>query len=163
MFLQVCVILFTGGEYLTRYIPRDQVHSPGPGTPPWTRYTPQDQVHPPGPGTPPGAQHAGRYGLCAGSTHPTGMRSCSGCCCGLMIQTQRGIIQTITYNTVADPTFPRALTICGHEKLLFGQFFSRKLHENERNWTTKWTCVPAILFPYPAKIHQSHLYTRTSY
>ena len=51
MFLQVCVILFTGGggEYLTRYPPRgpgtpprDQVHPPG------TRYTPRDQVHPPG-------------------------------------------------------------------------------------------------------------------
>ena len=31
MFLQVCVILFTGGEY--RH-PPDQVHPPGPGTPP---------------------------------------------------------------------------------------------------------------------------------
>ena len=49
---------------------RDQVHPPGPGTPPW------DQVHPPEPGTPPGAQHAGRYGLRAGGTHPTGMQSC---------------------------------------------------------------------------------------
>ena len=77
MFLQVCVILFTGGEYLTRYTPRtrytpqtrytprdqvhpwdqvhpplDQVHPPRPGTPPRTRYTPRtryplDQVHPP--------------------------------------------------------------------------------------------------------------------
>ena len=46
MFLQVCVILFTGGEYLTRY-------PPGPGTPPRTRYPPRNQVHPPGPGTPP--------------------------------------------------------------------------------------------------------------
>ena len=45
MFLQVCVILFTGGEYLTRY-------TPGPGAPPQTRCTPQEQVHPPGPGTP---------------------------------------------------------------------------------------------------------------
>ena len=63
-----------GGEYLTRYTPRDQVHPPAtrytpgtrytppqPGTPPGTRYTPptRDQVHPPGtrytppqPGTP---------------------------------------------------------------------------------------------------------------
>ena len=80
-----CVLFCSqGGEYLTRYpptryttprtkyTPRDQVHPPGPGTPPsapgtrytphspWdqvhppgTRYTPQDQVHPPGPGTPP--------------------------------------------------------------------------------------------------------------
>ena len=40
----------------TRNTPRDQVHPPGPGTPPplgpgtppsWTRYTPLDQVHPP--------------------------------------------------------------------------------------------------------------------
>ena len=47
MFLQVCVILFTGGggEYLTP--PRARYTS-------WTRYTPWDQVHPPPrPGTPP--------------------------------------------------------------------------------------------------------------
>ena len=59
IFLHLFVILFTGGEYLTRYTPldqvapQDQVHPPRPGTPPWTRYTRQDQVHPPGPGTPP--------------------------------------------------------------------------------------------------------------
>ena len=73
MFLQVCVILFTGGgstwpgtPYGTRYppgpgTPHNQVHPPGtrytpprtrytplgPGTPPGTRYTPQDQVLPP--------------------------------------------------------------------------------------------------------------------
>ena len=83
MFLQVCVILFTGGGVpdqvhpaRARYPPsRDQVQPPGqvppgPGTPPGqvhppgTRYTPRTrytpwaryspgQVHPPGPGTPP--------------------------------------------------------------------------------------------------------------
>ena len=56
MFLQVSVILLTGGGSTwpgtpsgTRYPPRDQVH------PPQTRYTPPDQVHPPlpRPGTPP--------------------------------------------------------------------------------------------------------------
>ena len=103
MFLQVCVILFTGGEYLTRYPPGPGT-PPRPGTPPGTRYTtrtrytpldqvhpprsgtppqnqvhppyqvhPPDQVHPPIPGTPPGP---GRYGLHAGGTHPTGMQSC---------------------------------------------------------------------------------------
>ena len=41
------------GEYLTRYTPQNQVHPPGPGTPPRTRYNPRDQVHPLGPGTPP--------------------------------------------------------------------------------------------------------------
>ena len=79
MFLQVCVILFTGGEYLTRYPPpRDQVHPPGPGTPPrtrytprgpgtppWTRYTPPDQVPPLGPAPPPRTREirstCGRY------------------------------------------------------------------------------------------------------
>ena len=71
MFLQVCVILFTGGEYLPRY-------PPGPGTPqtrypPGTRYTPTDQAHPPDQVHPPGP---GRYGLRAGGTHPTGMQSC---------------------------------------------------------------------------------------
>ena len=49
MFLQVCVILFTGGEYLT---------PPWPGTPP-DQVHPRDQVHPPVPGTPhrPGTPH----------------------------------------------------------------------------------------------------------
>ena len=40
MFLQVCVILFTGGRSTWPGTPLDQVHHPG------------DQVHPPGPGTP---------------------------------------------------------------------------------------------------------------
>ena len=70
MFLQVCVILFTGGIL-------DQVHPPGPGTPPGTRYTPQDQVHPqtrynsprtrytpPGPGTSPGTRYTTRCRAC---------------------------------------------------------------------------------------------------
>ena len=62
MFLQVCVILFTGG--VPDQVPPDQVHPPGtryipprtrytplaPGAPPGTRYTPRDQVNPPGPG-----------------------------------------------------------------------------------------------------------------
>ena len=39
LFLQVCVILFTGGGGTWPGTP-----SPGPGTPP-TRYTPRDQVH----------------------------------------------------------------------------------------------------------------------
>ena len=80
MFLQVCVILFTGGSTWPGTPPWDQLHPlgpgthpPTPGTPPRTRYTPKtrhtpwDQVHPPGPG---------RYGLHVGSTHPTGMQSC---------------------------------------------------------------------------------------
>ena len=54
IFLHLFVILFTGGGVPDQvHRPRDQVHPPRPGTPPWTRYTPQDQVHPPGPGTPP--------------------------------------------------------------------------------------------------------------
>ena len=71
MFLQVCVILFTGGGVPDQVPPQDQVHPPrtrypppgtrytppGPGTPP--RVPPRDQVHSqgqvppfPGPGTP---------------------------------------------------------------------------------------------------------------
>ena len=57
IFSQACVILSTGGGYLTRhtYPPRTrQVHPPGPDIPPWTR-----QVHPPDQaGTPP---RPGRY------------------------------------------------------------------------------------------------------
>ena len=78
---------------------RDQVHPlgadtpPGPGTPLEQAPPLQDQVHPPDqvpprhqvhpqsrhppwPGTPPAAEHAGRYGQCAGGPHPTGMQSC---------------------------------------------------------------------------------------
>ena len=70
MFLQVCVILFTGGvpdqvhtPPGTRYTPpgpgthppRDQVPSPWTRYNPQTRYTPRDQVQPPGTRyTPPG-------------------------------------------------------------------------------------------------------------
>ena len=78
------------GEYLTRCTPRqDQVHPPGPGTPPDQVHPPDqvppwDQVHPPGPGTPPDQvppqdqvhpPGPGRYGLRAGGTHPTWMQS----------------------------------------------------------------------------------------
>ena len=90
MFLQASVILLTGG------VP-DQVHPPGPGTPPRTRYTPRDQVHPPGtrytpqdqvhppvPCTPPlpGTRYTPRRRASweirsmRGGTHPTGMQSC---------------------------------------------------------------------------------------
>ena len=57
MFLQVSVILFTGG------VP-DQVHPPGPGTPPVPGTHP-DQVHPLGPGTPSDQVYPSRRG-----THP---------------------------------------------------------------------------------------------
>ena len=53
MFLQVCVILFTGGWVPDQVHPQDQVHPPGPGTPPPPgpgTHPPQDQAHPPGPG-----------------------------------------------------------------------------------------------------------------
>ena len=79
IFLHLFVILFTGGG-----VP-DQVHPPGPGTPP-------DQVHlpcppragtppgirytPPGPGTPPGLQTP-EYGQRSAGMH--GMHSCLYC------------------------------------------------------------------------------------
>ena len=84
--LQVCVILFTGGEYLTRYTPQDQVQPPWPGTPPWDQvhpldqvHIPKDQVHPLGPGTPsprpgtppgPGTPPRTRYTLPWDQVHP---------------------------------------------------------------------------------------------
>ena len=86
------------GEYLTRYTPRtrytpwDQVHPPGPDTPPPRPGMPQDQVHPQGPGTPPPPGRPGtpppppprtRYtppcrdtATAADGRHPTGMHSC---------------------------------------------------------------------------------------
>ena len=90
MFLQVCVILFTGGvpdqvPPPGPGTPLDQVHPPRPGTPPgarytpWARHTPLDQVHPPGPGTPwarhtpPGQAHTPGPGTPPGpGTHPPG-------------------------------------------------------------------------------------------
>ena len=79
IFLHLFVILFPGGEYLTRYtphpgtrypLPPDQVHPPG------TRYTPpRPGTPPPGPGTPPGLQTP-EYGQRSAGTHPTGMHSC---------------------------------------------------------------------------------------
>ena len=61
-------------------------HPPGADTPPEAD-TPWEQTPPPGADTPLGAdtpqeqtpsrtEHAGRYGQCAGGTHPTGMQSC---------------------------------------------------------------------------------------
>ena len=99
MFLQACVILFTGGICLSAcwdtIPPRSSPPQAG-GTPPGAD-TPQEQA-PPREGTPPGAdtpreqtprksrhppeqappraEHAGRYRQCAGGTHPTGMQSC---------------------------------------------------------------------------------------
>ena len=92
IFLQACVILSTGGRYLTRPPPQTrQVHPPRPGrstpqagtppgqvhtppgrytpragTPPWAG-TPPRQVHPLGRYTPPG-----RYTLPPGGTPPLG-------------------------------------------------------------------------------------------
>ena len=65
------VCLSTGGEYLTRYTPQDQVHPPDQVHLPGTRYSLLDQIH-----HPPATEHAGRYGQRAGGTHPTGMQFC---------------------------------------------------------------------------------------
>ena len=64
IFSEVCVILSTGGEYLTRYTPRDQVHPPGQ-TPqvrhcPRTKYTPGTKYTPLGLSTPLGTKHTPR-------------------------------------------------------------------------------------------------------
>ena len=91
MFLQVSVILLTGGgtwpgtSPQTRYTPRDQV-PPGPGTPsrnqvhppqtryplPRTRYTPWDQVHPPGTRYPPRTRYPPTPGTPRDQVHPPG-------------------------------------------------------------------------------------------
>ena len=49
--------------------PRDQVHPPGPGTPPWDQVHPPDQVTPLGPGTPPWTRYTPRD-----QVHPPGTR-----------------------------------------------------------------------------------------
>ena len=100
---RVSRILFTGGggsaSVHAGIPPPGPGTPPEPGTPPGARHpppppgagTPPDQALPLGPGTPrpgtpgskypldqapPRAEHAGRYGQRAGSTHPTGMQSC---------------------------------------------------------------------------------------
>ena len=72
------------GEYLTphpqtRYTPLDQVHPPGPHTPPQTRYThprtrytPRDQVHPRTRYTPLDQVHPCRPGPPSDQVHPPG-------------------------------------------------------------------------------------------
>ena len=95
--LQACVC--PQGECLTRYTPWEQTppHSRHPlgaephSRQPHSRQPPRADTHPqsrhPQEQTPPradtpSAEHAGSYGQCAGSTHPTGMQSCvnlSGC------------------------------------------------------------------------------------
>ena len=77
-----------GAPPRSRYIPRTRITPPWDQVPPRTRYTTQTRYTPqtsytPRPATPaqnqlhpPGAEHAGRYGQHAGSTHPTGMQSC---------------------------------------------------------------------------------------
>ena len=64
MFLQVSVILLTGGTGVP--------HPPGSRHPPWSRHPPEQT---PPEQTPP-CQHAVRYGQHTGGTHPTGMQSC---------------------------------------------------------------------------------------
>ena len=88
MFSQACVILFTGGclpQCMLGYHPPGadppgSRHIPRADTPlgadtPWEQTHPQEQTPPwdqtpLGPDTP-STEHAGRYGQCAGSTHPT--------------------------------------------------------------------------------------------
>ena len=67
MFLQLSVILFTGGESTWAGTPPGQVHPPA-GATPWAG------TLPPGRYTPPAMKFG--YGQQAGGTHPTGMHSC---------------------------------------------------------------------------------------
>ena len=63
----------------TRCTPvQDQVHPPGPGTPPPDQVCPQTRYTPPGPATPPRDT-----ATAADGTHPTGMHSCFENCCFL--------------------------------------------------------------------------------
>ena len=69
MFLQVCVILFTGGRCLPQcmlgyHTPPGADTPQEPDTPPGTKYTP------------PARKQTPAYGQRAAGTHPTGMHSC---------------------------------------------------------------------------------------
>ena len=95
MFLQASMILLTGGGGVClsacwdTTTPQKQTplgadtpgnrHLPEADTPwkqtPLGADTPPEQTLP-GADTPPHAEHAGRYGQRAGSTHPTGMQYC---------------------------------------------------------------------------------------
>ena len=89
MFLQVCVILFTGGRGVCLSAcwddtPREQ--TPQEHTPPWSRHPPpRADTHPleqtpPGADTPPEQtpppEQTMAYGQRAAGTHPAGMHSC---------------------------------------------------------------------------------------
>ena len=77
IFLHLFVILFTGGVCLSACW---DTTTPLEQTPLQDQAPPQEQTSPradtPWSRHPPGAEHAGRYGQWAGSTHPTGMQSC---------------------------------------------------------------------------------------
>ena len=78
MFLQVCVILFTGGRGVCLSACWD---NPSPWTDtPHGAEPPQGQAppsRPPGADTPPPPEQTTAYGQRAAGTHPTGMHSCS--------------------------------------------------------------------------------------
>ena len=157
MFLQVCVILFTGGVP-DQVPPRDQVHPPGtrytplgPGTPPRTRYTPlgpgtppQDQVHPPGPCTPPGT----RYTPPGPGTPPRTRYTPLGPGTPPQDQVHPPGPGTPPWDQVppqdqGDTVYARAVHILLEGILVLQDFYS-KLHENKRNWTEGGVvCVPA--------------------
>ena len=75
MFLQACVILFTGGVSASMH---SGIHTPR-SRHPQSRHPPEQTpagADTPWEQTPPAAEHAGRYGQRAGGTHSTGMQSC---------------------------------------------------------------------------------------
>ena len=86
MFLQVSVILLTGGSASVHAgipsPPRADTHPTGADPPTPSGADPSEQTHTPSPEQtpssrhPPSAEHAGRYGQRASGTHPTGMQSC---------------------------------------------------------------------------------------
>ena len=80
IFTGMCDSVHRGGlpQCILGYHSLDQAHPQTIHPPTWSRHppTPLWSRHPPGADTPPGAEHAERYGQCAGGMHPVGMQSC---------------------------------------------------------------------------------------
>ena len=114
MFLQVFVILFTGGVCLSACW---DMHLHQEQTPPWGADTPQGADTHPRSREPPGAVHVRRYGQQAGGTHPTGMHTCSKK--SSMDKSVTSVLNETPINNSPGCSFPRASTKCWSKPIFY--------------------------------------------
>ena len=81
VFTGVCDSVHRGGlpQCMLGYPPGSRHPPPRKQAPPQEQAPSPEQAPPQEQAPPSRAQHAGRYGQCAGGTHPAGMQSCCNC------------------------------------------------------------------------------------